>query len=119
MTASRSPLSHRYQVGLLIISVLSTSTPYAGGLCLGALNDAGEDDIDAYNPGPSSRRNLTAYEAGDENRHHRSTFQKEVPQSQTNTFSVGPIPASSADVGFIQLAFSLEMPHFTGSKTEN
>ena len=94
-------------------------TPYAGGFGLGALNDADEDDIDVYDPGPSSRRNLTAYEAGDENRHHRPTFQKEVPQSQTNTFSVGPIPASSAGMGFIELAFSLEMPPFTGSKTEN
>ena len=94
-------------------------TTYAGGFGLGALNDADEDDIDVYDPGPSSRRNLTAYEAGDENRRHRSTFQREVPQSQTSTFSVGPIPTSSAGVGFIQLAFSLKIPPLTGSKTEN
>ena len=60
-----------------------------GGFGLGALNDADEDDIDIYDLGPSSRRNLTAYEAGDENRYH-SINRKDAPRSQTNASRVSP-----------------------------
>ncbi|KAF9779277.1 hypothetical protein BJ322DRAFT_1172484 [Thelephora terrestris] len=53
----------------------------SAGFGLGALNDADEDDIDIYDSGPSSRRGLTAYEAGDENRYHHS-IQKSASKSQ-------------------------------------
>ena len=59
------------------------------GFGLGALNDADEDDIDIYDPGPSSRRTRTAYEAGDENRFHAPVRTKGVPKSQVNASSVG------------------------------
>jgi len=61
-----------------------------GGFGLGALNDADEDDIDVYDLGPSSRRGLTAYEAGDENRYRHSINRKSVPRSQTNAPRVSP-----------------------------
>lgn len=61
---------------------------FPGGFGLGALNDADEDDIDVYDPGPSSRRNLTAYEAGDESRYHPSINRKNVSGSQINASRV-------------------------------
>ena len=63
-------------------------TVHPAGFGLGALNDADEDDIDIYDSGPSSRRNLTAYEAGDESRYHHPTSRRGGPGSQINTSSV-------------------------------
>jgi len=68
---------------------------HLAGFGLGALNEADEDDIDIYDSVRSSRRNLTAYEAGDENRRSRSIGQKNVPGSQMNASRVSlprPIP---------------------------
>lgn len=60
------------------------------GFGLGALNDADEDDIDIYDLGASSRRNRTAYEAGDENRHRTSIGGRRVLESQVNASNVSP-----------------------------
>jgi len=60
------------------------------GFGLGALNDADEDDIDIYDSGSSSRRNRTAYETGDESRHHPSIRQNNVTGSQMNASRVSP-----------------------------
>jgi len=66
------------------------------GFGLGALNDADEDDIDIYDSGSSSRRNRTAYETGDESRHHPSIRQKNVTGSQMNVPRVSP-PRNNPD----------------------
>jgi len=66
------------------------------GFGLGALNDADEDDIDIYDSGSSSRRNRTAYETGDEIRHHPSIRQKNVTGSQMNVPRVSP-PRNTPD----------------------
>ena len=73
-------------------------TPLLGGFGLGALNDADEDDIDIYDSGPSSRRNLTAYETGDEGRYHHLIDRKSVPGPQMNASRVSP-PRPVPDLG--------------------
>lgn len=88
------------------------------GFGLGALNDADEDDVDIYDPGPSSRRNLTAYEAGDENRHHTSMSKKSVSQSQVNASSVSP-SRFVHECDPYSPTHSLETLLFKGSEMEN
>lgn len=55
------------------------------GFGLGALNDADEDDVDVYDSGPSSRRNLIAYEAGGENNYHHSIARNRGPGPQNTS----------------------------------
>lgn len=98
MTTSQSLLAHGYQVGLPTIHIPQTLTTYLAGFGLGALNDADEDDIDIYDSGPSSRRNITAYEAGDENRYRQSIGKKGGPSSQVNASRVTP-PRLLSDCG--------------------
>ncbi|KAF9646493.1 hypothetical protein BDM02DRAFT_3156522 [Thelephora ganbajun] len=79
-----------YTPGLSLNDALGNdhSNPFgpqiSAGFGLGALNDADEDDVDIYDPGPSSRRNLTAYETGDENSYHHSISQKSDPGPHMN-----------------------------------
>ena len=82
---------HGYRVGLSIIHLPQMFTSPPAGFGLGALNDADEDDVDIYDHGPSSRRNLTAFEAGDENRHRALVSGKDTPGSRASAPNVGPL----------------------------
>jgi len=83
-----SPLTRRYQAGLFDIRVSQMLTVHPAGFGLGALNDADEDDIDIYDTGPSSRRNLIAYEDGDGNRYNHPISRRGGSGSRVNTSSV-------------------------------
>lgn len=99
MTATLTPLVHGYPVRLSTILALHVFTLRPAGFGLGALNDADEDDIDIYEPGPSSRRGLIAYEAGDENRHHHSV-ERSAPGSQMNASSVSWTSQTPRELSF-------------------
>lgn len=88
MTVIPNPLARRYQASLFDIRVSQMLTVHPAGFGLGALNDADEDDIDIYDTGSSSRRNLIAYEDGDGSRYHHSISRRSGPGSQVNKSSV-------------------------------
>ena len=90
---------------------------HPAGFGLGALNDADDDDVDIYESGPSSRRNLTAYEAGDENRYQHSISRRGDPGSQVDTSSVS-FPRPSI-IAVIHPALSPETLPSKGSEAGN